>query len=298
MAAMILDGRAVAAGVRDRTRAAVAERIARGGRAPGLAVVLVGDDPASAAYVRSKEKACRETGIRSETVRRPISTSTAELTALVGELNDRPDVDGILVQLPLPAAVDEQAVLQAVRLDKDVDGFHPVNVGRLAMGLPARAPCTPAGVMELLAAYGIELTGREAVVLGRSNIVGRPMAQLLLRANATVTVCHSRTRELAAVCRRADVLVAAVGRAGLVTAEFVKPGAAVIDVGMNRIGPAEAWPALLAPGTRTARELADKGRVLVGDVRFEEAAEVAGAITPVPGGVGPMTVAMLVSALV
>ncbi|MDQ2939946.1 MAG: bifunctional methylenetetrahydrofolate dehydrogenase/methenyltetrahydrofolate cyclohydrolase FolD [Actinomycetota bacterium] len=271
MSAKVIDGKAVAAEVRDRVRSEVAEYAdANGGRTPGLATVLVGDDPASQIYVHNKHKACEEVGIRSLDHQLPAGTSENELLELVERLNADPEVDGILVQLPVPEQIDPDAVVAAIDPGKDVDGLTPTNAGLLASGAPGLVPCTPAGVMELLRHEGVELEGAETVVVGRSNLVGRPVASLLLGANATVTTCHSRTRDLAGVCRRADVLVAAVGSPRLLGADAIKPGATVIDVGMNRD---------------------DDG--LAGDVDFEAAREVAGAITPVPGGVGPMTIAML-----
>ncbi|ABQ31847.1 MULTISPECIES: bifunctional methylenetetrahydrofolate dehydrogenase/methenyltetrahydrofolate cyclohydrolase FolD [Acidiphilium] len=267
MAARVIDGKAVAAAL----RAEVAARAATLPYAPGLAVVLVGEDPASQVYVRNKERAAKAAGFASETIRLPASASQAELLALIARLNHDPAVDGILVQLPLPAGIDPQAVIRAIDPAKDVDGFHPDNVAALALGTPFLVPCTPRGVMKLLAAAGIAPRGARALVLGRSNIVGRPMAALLLAADATVTIAHSRTRDLAAECRRAEILIAAVGRAEMVRGDWVSPGATVIDVGINRTA---------AGG-------------LVGDVAYAEAAAVAGAITPVPGGVGPMTIACL-----
>jgi methylenetetrahydrofolate dehydrogenase (NADP+)/methenyltetrahydrofolate cyclohydrolase len=276
--ASIIDGKAIAAKVRSEVAVRVAERVARGRPAPGLAVVLVGDDPASEVYVRSKARATREVGMVSFEHRLPASTSEADLLALIARLNGRADVNGILVQLPLPRHIDSVKVIEAVDPAKDVDGFHPVNVGRLASGAKALAPCTPTGCMILARSVLPDLEGLEAVVIGRSNIVGKPMAQLLLGANCTVTIAHSRTRDLPAVARRADILVAAVGRAEMVRGSWIKPGAIVIDVGIQRVA---------APGGPAAR-----GR-LVGDVAYEEARAVAGAITPVPGGVGPMTIACL-----
>ncbi len=275
MSATIIDGKAVAARVRARVAASVAERVAQGRPAPGLAVVLVGEDPASQVYVRSKGRATTAAGMVSIEHKLPASTSEAGLLDLIGELNRRADVHGILVQLPLPRHIDTAKVIEAIDPAKDVDGFHPVNVGRLVSGTPALAPCTPTGCLILAQSVRPDLTGLEAVVIGRSNIVGKPMAQLLLGASCTVTVAHSKTRDLPAVARRADLLVAAVGRAELVRGEWVKPGAIVIDVGINRVTGADG-----------------KDR-LVGDVAFEEAKAVAGAITPVPGGVGPMTIACL-----
>ncbi|MCC7426436.1 MAG: bifunctional methylenetetrahydrofolate dehydrogenase/methenyltetrahydrofolate cyclohydrolase FolD [Alphaproteobacteria bacterium] len=275
MAARIIDGKAVAASLRAEVAAGVAAFKAETGAVPGLAVVLVGEDAASQVYVRNKNKAAEGAGMRSETIRLPAHASEAALLDVVARLNADPGTDGILVQLPLPAQIREGAVIEAIDPAKDVDGFHPVNVGRLWLGQEALAPCTPTGVMRLLAASGTALRGAHAVVVGRSNIVGKPMAQLLLRADCTVTIAHSRTRDLPALARSADVLVAAVGRAEMVRGDWVKPGAAVIDVGINRV-----------PGA------AGKDR-LVGDVHHAEAAAVAGAITPVPGGVGPMTIACL-----
>jgi methylenetetrahydrofolate dehydrogenase (NADP+)/methenyltetrahydrofolate cyclohydrolase len=262
----------VAAEVRERVRAGVVEYTEEAGRAPVLATVLVGEDPASEIYIRNKRKACEEVGIGSVHHGLGGETSEEELLELVGALGEDVDVDGILVQLPVPDQIDPDAVVRAIDPAKDVDGLTPMNAGLLAHGIPGLVPCTPAGVMELLAHEGVALEGVEAVVVGRSKLVGVPIARLLLAADATVTVCHSRTRELAAVCKRADVLVAAVGVPRLLGADAVKPGAVVIDVGMNR---------------------GEDG--LCGDVDYEAAAEVAAAITPVPGGVGPMTIAMLMS---
>jgi methylenetetrahydrofolate dehydrogenase (NADP+)/methenyltetrahydrofolate cyclohydrolase len=277
MAAAIIDGKGFAARLRGRVAAEVADVRARHGLVPGLAVVLVGEDPASAIYVRNKGRLTREAGMRSEEHRLPAHAPEAELLALIGRLNRDPAVHGILVQLPLPPHIDEARVVDAVALEKDVDGFHPENVGRLASGRDATVPCTPLGCLLLLREQLGDLAGREAVVLGRSNIVGRPMAQLLLRESCTVTVAHSRTRRPEAVAARADILVAAVGRPGLVTGEWVKPGATVIDVGINRV-----------PGP-------DGTAAIAGDVDFASVAPVAGALTPVPGGVGPMTIACLLA---
>ncbi len=277
MAAEIIDGKAFAATLREKVGALAAAFEEKAGRKAGLAVVLVGEDPASQVYVGSKGKATLAANMASFEHRLPDTTSQAELLALVERLNADPAVDGILVQLPLPKHIDEQAVIAAIAPDKDVDGFHVINAGRLAVGQRGFVPCTPLGCMMLLADRIGDLSGLDAVVIGRSNIVGKPMAQLLLDANATVTVAHSRTKNLADVVRRADIVVAAVGRAEMVRGDWIKPGAAVIDVGINRLPP-EAGAA--------------KGR-LVGDVAFDEAREVAGAITPVPGGVGPMTIAVL-----
>lgn len=279
MSAALIDGKAFAAGLRARIATAVAD-LARGGVTPGLAVVLVGDDPASHVYVRNKAAQTAEAGMRSFEHRLPVETSEADLLALVARLNADPEVDGILVQLPLPRQIDAQKVIEAIAPEKDVDGFHPVNAGRLATGAPALVPCTPLGSIMLIKSVLPDLAGCEAVVVGRSNIVGKPMAQLLLAESCTVTVAHSRTRDLPAVCRRADILVAAVGRPEMVRGDWIKPGAIVIDVGINRV----PNPAAGEGKTR-----------LVGDVAFAEAREVAGAITPVPGGVGPMTIACLLA---
>lgn len=270
MSAQIIDGKAFAAALRGRIAAQVATLREAGARAPGLAVVLVGDDPASAVYVRNKHKATIATGMASFEYRLPADTAQDELMALVASLNADPAVDGILVQLPLPPQIDADAVLLTIDPDKDVDGFHPVNAGRLATGLPGFVPCTPFGCVMLLKDQLGDLAGLEAVVVGRSNIVGKPLAQLLIAESCTVTVAHSKTRDLAGVIRRADIVVAAVGRPEMIKGEWIKPGAVVIDVGINRT---EAG--------------------LVGDVDFGGAASVASAITPVPGGVGPMTIACL-----
>jgi len=288
--AAVLDGSALARTIREELRGELADLSRRGVR-PGLAVVLVGEDPASTVYVRSKTRACEELGIASETLRLPASATTDEVACAVEGLNRRPDVHGILVQLPLPPQVVSSRVLDLVSPAKDVDGFHPENVGRLVQKRARFVACTPAGIMELLRCNAVPLAGRRAVVVGRSDIVGRPMALLLTHADATVTVCHSRTVDLPAVCREADVLVAAIGRPGLLRAEHVKPGAVVIDVGMNRVADLEQARRLVAPA-RLA-EFERKGYVLVGDVHAPSVAEVAGALTPVPGGVGPLTIAML-----
>jgi methylenetetrahydrofolate dehydrogenase (NADP+) / methenyltetrahydrofolate cyclohydrolase len=291
MPAIILDGTKIAQEIRSEVAADV-KAMAETGVRPGLAVVLVGHNPASEIYVRGKVKACEEVGLYSEKLTPPESATTAELLALVEDLNQRNDVDGILVQLPLPAQVDAKKVLMAVNPAKDVDGFHPMNVGLLSTQRPGLVPCTPAGVMEILKRSNIPIAGREAVVVGRSDIVGKPAAMLLLNANATVTVCHSKTHDLSAVCRRADILVAAIGRAGMITRDFVQPGATVIDVGMNTVTDSAEFQRFFAGNTRREEAFHKKGTTLIGDVH-PEVAEIAGAITPVPGGVGPLTIAML-----
>ena len=292
MTGRILDGVAVAARLRAAVAQDVAELAARG-VVPRLEVVLVGDDPASRVYVGAKGKAAQEVGIRAATHALPAATTATQLRHLLEELNGEDDVDGILLQLPLPAPLDSRTFLDLIDPSKDVDGFHPFNVGLLHQGRPSFVPCTPAGIMELLDAEGVLLAGRRAVVLGRSEIVGKPMAALLLARHATVTVCHSRTADLAAVCREADILVAAVGKPALVGAEFVKPGAVVVDVGVNRVDD-PALVARLFPGDEGRQgQLAKRGYTLVGDVDFTAVREVAQAITPVPGGVGPLTIAGL-----
>ncbi len=290
MPARILDGAATARAIRAELVPRVAALAARGAR-PGLGVLLVGDDPASAVYVRSKTRAADELGIHHETVRLPATATTGEVATAVEAYNARPEIHGILVQLPLPPQVDAARVLRLVDPGKDVDGFHPENVGLLVQKRPRFVPCTPAGIMELLAREGIALAGRRAVVLGRSDIVGKPMALLLMHADATVTIAHSRTRELAAVTREADLLVAAAGRAALVRGEHVKPGAVVVDVGMNRVEDPALARELLPP--ERWDEFARKGYALVGDVHAPEVRERAAALTPVPGGVGPLTIALL-----
>jgi methylenetetrahydrofolate dehydrogenase (NADP+)/methenyltetrahydrofolate cyclohydrolase len=292
MPARRLDGKEIAREIREDLRGPLAELAARGTR-PGLGVVLVGDDPGSAYYVRSKTRACDELGLFHETKHLGAGASTAEVVAAVEHYNRRVEIHGILVQLPLPRQVDTQRVLDAVRPEKDVDGLHPDNVGRLVQRRPRFVPCTPAGIMEMLRRSGIEVAGRRAVVLGRSEIVGKPMALLLMHADATVSVCHSRTRDLASVTREADILVAAIGRAGLVRAEHVRPGAVVIDVGTNRITDPEQARDLLPPSRLP--EFESKGQALVGDVHAPSVQEVAGALTPVPGGVGPLTIAQLIA---
>src|SRR5579863_5676143 len=293
MSALVLDGTKIAQEIRSEVAAEVKIMAAAGIR-PGLAVVLVGHNPASEIYVRGKVKACEEIGIYSEKLTPPDSVTTAELLAVVEGLNQRDDIDGILVQLPLPPQVDSKKVLMAVDPAKDVDGFHPVNVGLLSTQRPGLVPCTPAGVMEILMRSEIPVAGQDAVVVGRSDIVGKPAAMLLLNANATVTVCHSKTRDLPGVCRHADILVAAIGRAGMITRDFVKPGATVIDVGMNKITDPAEFERLFAGNAKREETFRSRGSTLVGDVH-PEVAEVAGALTPVPGGVGPLTIAMLMS---
>jgi len=297
MAARILDGTKLAAEIRAEVAAEV-KALGASGIRPGLAVVLVGHNPASEVYVRGKVKSSEEVGLYSEQHTPADTVTTEELLALIGSLNRRDEIDGILVQLPLPAHVDSKSVLLAVDPAKDVDGFHPMNVGYLSTQRPGLVPCTPAGVMEILKRSSIPVAGQEAVVIGRSDIVGKPVAMLLLNQNATVTVCHSKTHDLAGVCRRADILVAAIGRPGMVTRDFVKPGAAVIDVGINRVTDRAEFDRLfagtLAGRSRRLETFLAKGSTLVGDVH-PEVAEVAGAITPVPGGVGPLTIAMLMA---
>ena len=291
MTATLLDGTKIANDIRGEVAAEVKSMAAAGVR-PGLAVVLVGHNPASEIYVRGKVKACQEVGVYSEQHTPPESATTADLLALVEDLNRRDEIDGILVQLPLPAQVDSKRVLMAVDPAKDVDGFHPVNVGFLSTQRPGLVPCTPAGVIEILKRSGIPIAGQEAVVVGRSDIVGKPAAMLLLNANATVTVCHSKTHDLPGVCRRADILVAAIGRAGMITRDFVKPGATVVDVGMNKVTDPAEFQRLFAGNAKREETFRSKGSTLAGDVH-SEVAEVAGALTPVPGGVGPLTIAML-----
>src|SRR5579863_10044325 len=293
MAAIILDGTKIAQEIRGEVAGEVKNMAAAGVR-PGLAVVLVGHNPASEIYVRGKVKASEEVGIYSEQLAPAESATTEELLALVGDLNRREQIDGILVQLPLPAQVDAKKVLLAVDPAKDVDGFHPMNVGLLSTQRQGLVACTPAGVMEILKRSNIPVAGQEAVVVGRSDIVGKPVAMLLINANATVTVCHSKTRDLPAICRRADILVAAIGRAGMITRDFVKPGATVVDVGMNKVADRAEFERLFAGNTKREETFRSKGAVLVGDVH-PEVVEVAGAITPVPGGVGPLTIAMLMA---
>jgi len=293
MAARVLDGNKIAAEIRAEVAAQVREMTAAGVR-PGLAAVLAGNDPASEVYVRNKVKACEELGIYSEKHTPPNTTTTEEMLALVAELNRRDEIDGILVQLPLPKQVDASKVLLAVSPAKDVDGFHPMNVGNLSTQRPGLVPCTPLGCIEILKRSGITIAGAEAVVIGRSDIVGKPVAMLLTNHHATVTICHSKTRDLPGVCRRADILIAAMGRPGFVTRDFVKPGATVIDVGINRITDPAEFRKFFAGNEKREQAFAKNGATLIGDVH-PEVAEVAGALTPVPGGVGPLTIAMLMA---
>jgi methylenetetrahydrofolate dehydrogenase (NADP+)/methenyltetrahydrofolate cyclohydrolase len=291
MAATILDGNKIAAQIRAEVAEDVKQLSARGNR-PGLAVILAGHNPASEIYVRNKVKACEQLGIFSEKLTPPDSVSTEELLAMVQQLNQRDDIDGILVQLPLPQQVDTRKVLLAVAPEKDVDGLHPVNVGYLVTQRPGLVPCTPSGVIEILKRSNVPIAGQSAVVVGRSDLVGKPAAMLLLNGNATVTICHSKTRDLPAVCRQADILVAAIGKAGMVTKDFVKPGAIVIDVGTTKITDRAEFEKFFAGDAAREKSFAEKGSTLIGDVD-PRVAEVAGALTPVPGGVGPLTIAML-----
>ncbi len=291
MPARLLNGNDIARQIKEELRQQIDE-LRQAGVTPGLAAVLVGDNPASRIYVRNKIRACEELGLHSERLTPPATVTTEELLLAIDRLNRRDDIDGILVQLPLPPQVDTQAVLQAVDPAKDVDGFHPMNVGALVANRPGLRPCTPVGVMELLRRSKVEIKGSHAVMIGRSDIVGKPLALLLLHAHATVTICHSRTRDLPAVARTADILLAAMGRAAFVTPDFVRPGATVIDVGINRIEDAATAERLFARHPQRLEQFREKGSVLVGDVH-PDVAEVAGALTPVPGGVGPLTIAML-----
>jgi methylenetetrahydrofolate dehydrogenase (NADP+)/methenyltetrahydrofolate cyclohydrolase len=288
----ILDGNRVRDEIKEELKPRIAA-LAAAGRPPGLAVVLVGNNPASEIYVRNKIKTCHDLGIYSESITPPGAISTDELLGLVGQLNRRPEIDGILVQLPLPPQVDTKRILLAVTPDKDVDGFHPCNVGNLVAGLPGPRACTPAGILEILRRYRISIAGKRAVVVGRSDIVGKPAALLLLHEHATVTICHSRTADLSAVCREADILVAAMGRAALITGDFIRQGATVIDVGTNRIDRREEVARIFRNSAEKLALFDKKGSVLVGDVHPLDVLEKAGAYTPVPGGVGPLTIAML-----
>ena len=289
----ILDGTAIAAAIKQEVAEEV-KLLANQGIRPGLAAVLVGHVPASEIYVRSKVQTCAELGIFSDLITPPDSVTTEDMLDLVASLNDRDDIDGILIQLPLPPQVDAKVLLDAVTPAKDVDGFHPVNAGRLLAGRPALAPCTPAGVIEILKRSSLPIAGQHAVIVGRSDIVGKPAAMLLLHQNATVTICHSKTRDLGEVTRQADILVAAIGRPGFITPEMVKPGATIIDVGINRITTREEFDLYFAGNAKREAAFAKRGSTVVGDVH-PKAFELAGAYTPVPGGVGPLTIAMLMS---
>jgi methylenetetrahydrofolate dehydrogenase (NADP+) / methenyltetrahydrofolate cyclohydrolase len=291
--AKVLDGPAIAAAIKKETAEEVRALSAQGVR-PGLAAVLVGHVPASEIYVRSKVQTCAELGLYSDLIEPPDTVTTEEMLDLVHSLNDRDDIDGILIQLPLPKQVDAKALLDAVDPAKDVDGFHPVNAGKLQAGRPALAPCTPAGILEILKRSNLPISGQHAVVVGRSDIVGKPVAMLLLHENATVTICHSKTRDLGAITREADILVAAIGRPGFVTPEMVKPGATIVDVGINRITTREEVDRFFAGDVKREATFAKRGSTIVGDVH-PKAYEVAGAYTPVPGGVGPLTIAMLMA---
>jgi methylenetetrahydrofolate dehydrogenase (NADP+) / methenyltetrahydrofolate cyclohydrolase len=292
--AELLDGAVVAEKIKQEVKSEIERMREKHGVQPGLAAVRVGDDAASAVYVKNKIRACEEVGIRSEHHALPESTTSDELLSLIQTLNSREDIDGILVQLPLPKGIDEARIIEAVSPAKDVDGFHPVNVGKLAMGRQSFVPCTPAGIIELLDYHSIGIRGAAACVVGRSQIVGRPMAQLLLQRDATVTICHSRTKDLAAVTREADLLIVAIGRAGMIGKEHIKPGATVIDVGMNKLTePSEVQALFGSDSASRLSVLTKRGYTLVGDVNPFEADQVAGKRTPVPGGVGLLTVAML-----
>ncbi len=288
----ILDGNRVRDEIKNELKPRVAA-VAAKGRPPGLAVVLVGHNPASEIYVRNKIKACQDLGIFSESITPPDSISTGRIAGHVEQLNARPDIDGILVQLPLPKQVDTKRILLAVAPQKDVDGFHPCNVGNLVAGLPGPRACTPAGIIELLKRYRIPIAGKRAVVVGRSDIVGKPVAMLLLHEHATVTICHSKTPDLPAVCREADILVAAIGRAAMITREFIRPGAVVIDVGTNRVDDRQEAARIFRNSEERLATFDKRGNLLVGDVNPADVAELASFYTPVPGGVGPLTIAML-----
>ena len=292
MSAKILDGPSVARAIKDEVAGEVAEYSRRGVR-PGLAAVLVGSDSASQIYVSGKVRTCEQLGLYSEKIDLPETTTTEELLALVRDLNSRDEIDGVLIQLPLPKQIDAALVLNSVDPAKDVDGFHPVNVGRLTLNEPGLRPCTPAGIIELLDRHEIQMKGARAVVMGRSRIVGLPIAMLLLHRHATVTICHSRTKDLPAVAREADILIAAIGRTGMVDRSYIKPGAAVVDVGMNRVTTREELARFFGDDPKRRAAFDKNGYTLIGDVNPREAAEVAGYLTPVPGGVGPLTIAML-----
>ena len=289
----VLDGAAIAAQIKQEVAEEVKLLAVRGVR-PGLAAVLVGHVPASEIYVRSKVQTCADLGIFSDLISPPDTVTTEEMLELVENLNQRDDIDGILIQLPLPKQVDTKALLDAVSPAKDVDGFHPVNAGRLQSGRPALAPCTPSGIIEILKRSGIPISGQNAVVVGRSDIVGKPAAMLLLHENATITICHSKTRDLGAVTRQADILVAAIGRPGFITPEMVKPGATIVDVGINRVTDRAEFDRYFAGNAKREATFAKRGSTIVGDVH-PHAFEIAGAYTPVPGGVGPLTIAMLMA---
>ena len=290
--AQVLDGNRIRDQIYQELKPRI-DALTAAGRRPGLAVILAGENPASEIYVRNKVKACESLGIYSEKLTPPETVTTEEILALVDQLNARPEIDGILVQMPLPKQVDSKKVLLAVAPEKDVDGFHPMSVGMLVTGRPGQRPCTPSGIIEILKRSGIPIAGREAVVVGRSDIVGKPMAMLLLHEHATVTICHSKTADLPGVCRRADILVAAMGRPAFVTGDFIRPGATVIDVGINRIANRAQAAAIFRGDAARLADFDRKGSLLVGDVHPLDVAEKAGAYTPVPGGVGPLTIAML-----
>ena len=292
MPAQILDGTSIGKAIREEVAADAAALSARR-LTPGLAVVLVGEDPASELYVSNKVKTCRELGMYSEKITLPAETSTQELLSIVAQLNSRDDIDGILIQVPLPKQINTGAVLQAIDPAKDVDGVHPVSAGRLMLAEPGLRPCTPAGIIEMIQRYQIPIAGARAVVLGRSRIVGMPMAMLLLHQNATVTICHSRTADLPAVAREADILVAAMGRMGMIGKDYIKPGAVVVDVGTNKVTNRTDLENLFGDNPKKIAAFEKNGQVLVGDVNPREASEIAGWLTPVPGGVGPLTIAML-----
>ena len=294
MPGRILNGNQIRDEILEEVRQEI-DDLATSGIHPGLTAVLVGEDPASHIYVRNKMRACEKVGIRSQTLRPPETLSTEELLAVVQDLNRDPEVDGILVQLPLPKQVDSERVLLAIDPAKDVDGFHPMNVGHLVAGRSAPRSCTPAGIIELLKWYEIPVAGREAVIVGRSDIVGKPMALMLLHQHATVTICHSRTADLPAVCRRADILIAAIGRAAMITAEYMKSGAVVVDVGMNRLNRREDVERIFRGSPERLAQFDQKSTILIGDVHPIDVVERASAYTPVPGGVGPLTIAMLMN---
>ncbi|MGA2630287.1 MAG: bifunctional 5,10-methylenetetrahydrofolate dehydrogenase/5,10-methenyltetrahydrofolate cyclohydrolase [Terriglobia bacterium] len=292
MSARILDGNKIRDEILSDLRKEI-EALKAAGIVPGLAAVLVGENPASQIYVRSKVKTCESLGLFSEKIEPPVTSTTEEMLALVDRLNKREDIDGILVQLPLPSQIDSKRVLEAVSPAKDVDGFHPMNIGYLVSGRPGLVPCTPAGVIEILKRSGVTFKGSRAVIVGRSDIVGKPTAMLLMHEHATITICHSRTRDLPAVAREGDILVAAIGRPAFVTGDFIKPGAIVIDVGQNVLKTADEVKKIYHNPTEALKKLEAKGQVLIGDCQPEDAMEKAGAFTPVPGGVGPLTITML-----